>query len=273
LDSTPSCVMLVRGMLAGLGETLGLDPELVDDLKTAVSEACNNVVLHAYPDRPGPLSVELDIDASEIDVTVRDRGTGIRNIAASEDRIGVGLAVISALADRAEFQSVADGGTAVRMAFTGRGANIALLDRAQGATGLARAEALALSGDVVATVCPAGLLPGVLGRLTRAAAAGAHFSLDRFSDLYLVADEVSAQASMAAAGAAVGFALTAGSGRLSVTIGPFPPGSGDRLRGDHAPGGGVFSFTRLVDELTLETRDDVEVWTLVVRDRRERESD
>ena len=271
LDSTPACVTLVRGMLAGLGETLGLDGELIDDLKTAVSEACNNVVLHAYPDRPGPLVVALVIDPAEIDITVSDRGTGIRNVAASEDRMGVGLAVISALADRAEFQSVADGGTAVRMAFSGRGANVALLDRPS--AGRPSPLDLELSGDVVVTVSPAELLPGVLGRLTRAAAAGAHFSLDRFSDLYLVADEVSSHAGAAAGGASVSFALTAGSGQLALTMGPFPPGSGERLRSGQGPASGAFPLTRLVDELGFEQRGGAEVWTLVVRDRRDRESE
>ena len=54
LDSRPETLTLVRGMLGGVGELLAVDPELLDDLKTAVSEACNNVVLHAYPLRaPG----------------------------------------------------------------------------------------------------------------------------------------------------------------------------------------------------------------------------
>ena len=48
LDSRPERVALVRGMLVGLGGLLAWDAVLVDDLKTAVSEACNNVVLHAY---------------------------------------------------------------------------------------------------------------------------------------------------------------------------------------------------------------------------------
>ena len=48
-------------MLGGMAELLAMDPELLDDLKTAVSEACNNVVLHAYPDGSGPLTVSLNV--------------------------------------------------------------------------------------------------------------------------------------------------------------------------------------------------------------------
>ena len=68
-------------MLSGLGEHIGLDPELIDDIKTAVSEACNNVVLHAYPGGPGLLVVELKISVDGLEIVVADRG--LRDPAAS----------------------------------------------------------------------------------------------------------------------------------------------------------------------------------------------
>jgi serine/threonine-protein kinase RsbW len=120
LDSRPELVTLVRCILAGLGELLAFDAALLDDLKTAVSEACNNVVLHAYGGEPGPLVLDLKITGERIEIIVRDEGSGIRQLASSDARIGVGLAVISALADRAEFASTSEGGTEVRMSFTGR---------------------------------------------------------------------------------------------------------------------------------------------------------
>src|SRR6202035_4584467 len=61
-------------MLSGVAELLAIDPELLDDLKTAVSEACNNVVLHAYDGVPGPLSVTLYVDQQNIEVVARDAG-------------------------------------------------------------------------------------------------------------------------------------------------------------------------------------------------------
>ena len=103
LDSRPETLTLVRGMLGGIAELLTMDAELLDDVKTAVSEACNNVVLHAYPDGSGPLSVCLNFTEAGIEVTVRDHGVGIPEIAADDDRVqGVGLPVIRALARRAD---------------------------------------------------------------------------------------------------------------------------------------------------------------------------
>jgi serine/threonine-protein kinase RsbW len=266
LESKPSCVTLVRGMLTGLGETLALDPELLDDLKTAVSEACNNVVLHAYPDAPGPLVVELVVGRDELQATVRDRGGGIKQISAAEDRMGVGLAVISALADRAEFQSVPEGGTAVRMEFGDRGAGIRQWESPEAPS--AATESVRLSGDVVVTLSSARLLPGVLGRVARAAAAVANFSLDRFSDLYLITDEISAHAESAVRNG-VSFAIVADAGQLDLTIGPFATGTGARLAGSEQPSAHAFPLARLVDRLTVESDGDAELLSVVVLDKPE----
>jgi serine/threonine-protein kinase RsbW len=264
LDSRPAGLTLVRGMLSGLGEALSLDPELLDDLKTAISEACNNVVMHAYPDSLGPLLVELEIGPGEIDVTVRDHGSGMRHVAAADDRMGVGLAVISALAERAEFQTDPGGGTAVRMVFSAPDAAIDLPPRGSSDHG-----DLPLTGDVVAVVNPVSLLPGVLGRLARATAAAAHFTLDRFSDLYLIADELAAQAQLTAIGGAVGFALSAESGLLTLTLGPLALGSADGLRSGEGPRASGFPLGRLVDEVTVQLDPSGEFVSVVVRDRRE----
>jgi anti-sigma regulatory factor (Ser/Thr protein kinase) len=55
-------VAVVRHALAGLAESLGMEDERIGDLKTIVTEACMNVVVHAYRGEPGPLSVEASPD-------------------------------------------------------------------------------------------------------------------------------------------------------------------------------------------------------------------
>ncbi len=260
LDSRPECLTLVRGMLSAVGETVAFDPELLDDLKTTVSEACNNVVLHAYDGEPGPLLVGLEIRRDCVEATVRDRGGGIRHVSSSsEDRMGVGLAVISALADRAEFLSAPEGGTEVRMSFRGRGAGTELHDH--GADRPASAP-LHLTGDVVATLAPAALLAAVLGRAARALAATARFSLDRFSDVYLVTDAVAAHAGAAAAAAEIHFAIVVAPRRLELTVGPFKAGSGAAAQRSGSP------LAQLVDELEVLPNGSMELLRLVMIDHR-----
>jgi serine/threonine-protein kinase RsbW len=260
LDSRPECLTLVRGMLAAVAEAVGFEPELLDDLKTAISEACNNVVLHAYDGSTGPLEVTLQIGPDAVEATVRDRGGGIRHVSASSDeRMGVGLAVISALADRAEFLSAPDGGTEVRMSFRARGAGVRVP-----APKVPRAELppARLIGDVVGTLSPATLLPAVLGRVARALAASARFSLDRFSDVYLVTDAVAALAADAAAASELRFAITAAPRCLELTIGPFRAGTGKAAARAGAP------LTRLVDDLSVVVDEPTESLRLVMVDHR-----
>src|SRR5579863_1090593 len=118
LTSRPEAARLVRSMSSAAGEALGFDPELLSDVNTAVAEACNNVILHAYHGEPGPMSVELEALAGTVEVTIQDHGSGIGTATPDHDRLKVGLALISALADRAEFNSPPDGGTEVRLSFT-----------------------------------------------------------------------------------------------------------------------------------------------------------
>ena len=76
LPARPENVAVIRQALTGLGDAYDLDPE--GDIKTAVTEACNNVVLHAYPDEDGLLEVYADSDGEYTDVVVRDFGAGIQ---------------------------------------------------------------------------------------------------------------------------------------------------------------------------------------------------
>lgn len=267
LESRPETLTLVRGMLAGVAELLAMDPELLDDLKTAVSEACNNVALHAYPDGTGSLTVLLTSTVDGIEVIVRDQGLGINTQAASDDRVqGVGLQVIRALSTKADFRARPGGGTEAWMLFAGERAGRPLFE--------VPVEAAPddewwkqLSGDAVVSVSPVALLGGVLGRISRALAATARFSLDRFSDVYLVTDAIAAHASKASAGNRIAFAITARGRRLELLVGPFREGSGHVL--DTEPQEGPRSPLRMLsDEMELIPVDGAELLQVVMIDRR-----
>ena len=80
LAAEPQNVGHIREEVAQRAVALGMSPASVDDLKTIVSEACANVVRHAYsedaPERP--MEVEMAEEDEELKVVVRDRGAGIR---------------------------------------------------------------------------------------------------------------------------------------------------------------------------------------------------
>ncbi len=255
LESRPETPALVRAMLGGLAERLGSDPELLDDLKTAVSEACNNVVLHAYPGAGGPLTVLLYASEREIEVVVRDRGTGIPADAPSH---GVGIRVVQALAERATFWSPPGGGTEVSMTFAAvRDGKPLLITPPSPAPEDAwerrlAGEATGISGDVVGSVSPVGLLTGVLGRLGRALAIKARFSLDRFADVYLVTDAVTDHAARNAQGGRIAFAISARAQRLELKIGPLragPSAGPDARRSEGGARAGSPPLALLSDEL------------------------
>jgi serine/threonine-protein kinase RsbW len=117
LNSRPDSAGLIRAALGGLAAPVARRPELVNDLKTAISEACNNAVEHAYRGQSGAIAVHLDVGLEVVQVSVRDWGGGFQKLAPASDRLRVGLPVINALADRAEFLTAPTSGTEVRMGF------------------------------------------------------------------------------------------------------------------------------------------------------------
>ncbi len=269
LDSTPEALSLVRSALGGVAEQLALDPELLDDLKTAVSEACNNVVMHAYGDEPGPLEISLYTGADRIEVVVRDQGAGMPTETSVDDRLqGVGLPIIRALAQRAEFRPMPGGGTEVAMTFVGARDGKPLFqvpERPSPDDGWTRR----LGGDAVVSLSPISFVGGVLGRLARALAAQARFSLDRFSDVYLVTDALAAHTARSASGARIGFGIATGPRRLELNIGPFRAGTGAALRRKQGSVGDVASaLVVLSDELEVRPSSGGEMLHLVMTDRR-----
>ena len=262
LDSSPETLTLVRGVLGALADVLALDAELLDDLKTAISEACNNVVLHAYGDEIGPLEVELFVSPTSIAAVVLDEGSGMSEASDPDEGVhGVGVPLIKALADRVDFKARPRGGTEVRLEFSATrttGQSFYRPERVAPENGWARQ----LSGDTVVSVSPLPLLGPVLGRLARALAARARFSLDRFSDVYLVTDALAAHAARAADGERVGFSISTDVRRLEISIGPMREGSGSLLtsdRGVREPGSALSLLSDSVHSRPIDGGELVQV--------------
>jgi anti-sigma regulatory factor (Ser/Thr protein kinase) len=86
----------------------------------AISEACTNVVVHAYEDDDGVLEVEMAASETGLTIRVRDHGSGIRprgERRGEAPALGLGLPLIAALSDSYELTGTAGRGTEVRMTF------------------------------------------------------------------------------------------------------------------------------------------------------------
>jgi anti-sigma regulatory factor (Ser/Thr protein kinase) len=102
LSAEPRNVGRIRDEVVQRAEALGMPPARVADLKTIVSEACANVVRHAYPQDAAerPLEVEMTEEDEELTVVVRDRGAGIRPpTGARPSSMRLGFILMGSLAD------------------------------------------------------------------------------------------------------------------------------------------------------------------------------
>jgi anti-sigma regulatory factor (Ser/Thr protein kinase) len=110
-------VVLIRHVIGALGESIALPQGRIEDIKLAVTEACTNVVRHAYSTETGSLDVTAVADADGLQVVVADEGEGIRPHTQSEGGPGLGLPLMAAVAYEFEIEQSRAGGTRVRMLF------------------------------------------------------------------------------------------------------------------------------------------------------------
>ncbi len=113
--------------VAAAGFAAQLDPTLdeLGDIKTAVSEAVTNAIVHAYPDKLGKIVLKLKIrEGNVLEITVRDWGKGIEDIqqareplftTGGEERSGMGFTIMESFMDRVNVRSAANKGTSVVM--------------------------------------------------------------------------------------------------------------------------------------------------------------
>lgn len=86
LPATADFVDIVRLNLYGIASKMGFSYEEIEDMKVAVSEACNNSVLYAYGEENGVVEVIFNFDDSELAITVKDEGESFDRV---EQREGV----------------------------------------------------------------------------------------------------------------------------------------------------------------------------------------
>jgi len=96
----------------------GADAEIEDAIALCVSEAFTNAVVHAFRDRPRPGTVEIEAMARDHDVsiTIHDDGSGFRPRIDSPG-LGLGMPLMTSLADHMEVDNLGHGGTAITLRF------------------------------------------------------------------------------------------------------------------------------------------------------------
>ena len=104
-----------------------LDPtmEELGDLRTAVSEAVTNAIVHAYPDSIGKIVMRMRVvEGSTVEITVRDWGRGIEDVekamtplytSGGEERSGMGFTIMGSFMDKLSVRSAPERGTTVTM--------------------------------------------------------------------------------------------------------------------------------------------------------------
>lgn len=104
-----------------------LDPTLdeVNDVKTAVSEAVTNCIVHAYPDKLGTVAMRLRLfEDNTLEIQVRDTGIGISDVekarkplytTGGDDRSGMGFTIMESFMDTLKVKSTEGKGTTVTM--------------------------------------------------------------------------------------------------------------------------------------------------------------
>ena len=117
LPARPENVAVIRHMLGALAEALWLPPALVEDMRLAVTEACTNVVRHAYHDaESGTIDVVIRPVGDRLELIVSDHGSGM-GPSPDASGPGLGLPMIAALADNVEIEHGAGRGTRLVMSF------------------------------------------------------------------------------------------------------------------------------------------------------------
>lgn len=226
----------------------------IADLKTVVTEACMNVVVHAYPaDEAGLLTVEATEEMDGLTVVVRDFGRGIQpRPDADRPSLRIGLTLIAALSTSFEIKGGVDRGTEIRM-------HLPLSARDESAERTQAAAVAPIDDEATALrVGPPELVGPILSRALGALAARREISVDRLSDAMLLSDAISARAPEGFTDGHVSLSLADRPEGVQLKVGPMKSGAAEQLREslDLPEVGG--SLATLADELRIERGDEGE---------------
>ncbi len=117
---------LARMCVAAFAAQLDPTIEEISDIKSAVSEAVTNCIVHAYPNRIGDISIQLRIVGKDsLYIKIKDSGVGIPDVkkameplfttSPETERAGLGFAVMESFMDKLSVRSTVGRGTTVTM--------------------------------------------------------------------------------------------------------------------------------------------------------------
>lgn len=124
-DSVSENEGFARNVIASF--LLSLNPNIgeLSDIKTAVSEAVTNAIVHGYPDSVGEVSMIAEIDEETVHIVISDNGVGIENLEEAlepffttkpdDERSGMGFTIIKTFMDEVKVISKLNVGTVVDM--------------------------------------------------------------------------------------------------------------------------------------------------------------
>ena len=122
-------VGVARLAISGVAARMNFTIDEIEDIKISISEACTNVIQHAYEENLDPqkdiIDIKIYVDGDQLEIIVKDFGKGfdVSIVGTAEQKkkstekmgLGLGLTFIQSLMDHADFQSSEGKGTTIQM--------------------------------------------------------------------------------------------------------------------------------------------------------------
>ena len=116
-------VIVSRGIIASFFMDEDVNINIINEVKTIVSEAVTNAIIHGYKNGEGIVGINIDYDNNVLKIEVIDKGVGIENIeeartplfstGSSKERAGLGFTIMDIFSDKLEIFSKVNEGTKV----------------------------------------------------------------------------------------------------------------------------------------------------------------